>query len=66
VKPQFEVGRGNVGKGGQVKDPEARTRVVAEVKAWLEESGWTVLHTAECTVLGGEGAREHLLMARRA
>lgn len=63
VKPQFEVGRGRVGKGGLVKDEAARADALAGVVAWLEEIGWRVLATADSPVTGGDGNREFLLRA---
>jgi 23S rRNA (cytidine1920-2'-O)/16S rRNA (cytidine1409-2'-O)-methyltransferase len=66
VKPQFEAGREHVGKGGLVKDESVRARTVADVAAFLEASGWRVQATADSPIAGGEGAREHLLWARKA
>ena len=66
VKPQFEAGPGHVGKGGLVRDPDVHARVLAEVAAWLEASGWPVLATADSPVEGGDGNHEFLLRARRA
>lgn len=66
VKPQFEAGREHVGKGGLVKDEAVRARTVADVAAFLEASGWRVQATADSPIAGGEGAREHLLWARKA
>lgn len=63
VKPQFEVGRERVGKGGLVKDEAARTQALADVVAWLESIGWRVLATADSPVTGGDGNREFLLRA---
>jgi 23S rRNA (cytidine1920-2'-O)/16S rRNA (cytidine1409-2'-O)-methyltransferase len=65
VKPQFEAGPERIGKGGLVKDPGAHAEVLAAVAAFLTASGWRVVATAESPVLGGEGAREHLLLAER-
>src|SRR6185312_11434959 len=42
IKPQFEAGRDEVGKGGVVRDPEVHARVCREVAGWLEMKGWTV------------------------
>jgi 23S rRNA (cytidine1920-2'-O)/16S rRNA (cytidine1409-2'-O)-methyltransferase len=64
VKPQFEVGYGNVGKGGVVKDEAERARAVAEVRAFLEASGWSVQAQTESPVTGGEGNIEYLVWAR--
>ena len=65
VKPQFEVGRERVGKGGLVKDEAARAGTLADVVAWLETIGWRVLATADSPVTGGDGNREFLLRAVR-
>lgn len=65
VKPQFEVGRDGVGKGGLVKAEtgEAAARSVAE---WLDgRLGWTVLGLHPSPILGGDGNHEFLLGARR-
>ncbi len=66
VKPQFEVGRQKVAKGGLVKDPAARAAALAAVSDWLEGLGWPVRATAESPITGGGGNKEFLLWARRA
>ena len=66
IKPQFEVGRGEVGKGGIVRDPEKHERVVAEVNAFAESLGLKVRGLIESPILGAEGNKEFLaLYARR-
>lgn len=65
VKPQFEAGPGDIGKGGRVRDEAVHARVLAEVSAWLEGQGWAVRASADSPIEGGDGAREHLLWARR-
>ena len=65
VKPQFEVGREGVGKGGIVKDAAAQERALSDVAAWLESLDWTVLATADSPIAGGDGNREFLLWARK-
>lgn len=65
VKPQFEVGREHVGKGGVVKDDEARQRALSEVAAFLEASGWAVQGQSESPVTGGDGNVEYLLWATK-
>lgn len=65
VKPQFEVGRGGVGKGGIVKDAAARREALAGVVVWLEGESWQVRETAESPVTGGDGNHEFLLWARK-
>lgn len=66
IKPQFEVGRGEVGKGGVVRDPTLHSRVCDEVRGWLESSGWTVQGIAESPIKGPEGNVEFLIAAARA
>jgi len=65
IKPQFEAGRGEVGKGGVVRDPVVHARVCAEVRAWLEDSGWRVQGIVESPITGPEGNVEFLIAARR-
>jgi 23S rRNA (cytidine1920-2'-O)/16S rRNA (cytidine1409-2'-O)-methyltransferase len=65
VKPQFEVGREKIGKGGLVKDPAARQGALNGVAAFLEGAGWRVLGTAESATPGGEGAVEMLVWAKK-
>ena len=63
VKPQFEVGRKQVGKGGIVRDPEAHQSAVRKVAATVEEFGGREVESIESPILGGEGNREFLLHA---
>jgi 23S rRNA (cytidine1920-2'-O)/16S rRNA (cytidine1409-2'-O)-methyltransferase len=63
VKPQFEAGREEVGKGGVVRDPAVHERVCAEAKAWVESRGWTVLGIVPSPITGPEGNVEFLLGA---
>lgn len=63
VKPQFEAGRENVGKGGLVKDLDVIAACVDRVSAFLEASGWTVRDSADSPIAGGEGQVEKLLWA---
>jgi 23S rRNA (cytidine1920-2'-O)/16S rRNA (cytidine1409-2'-O)-methyltransferase len=58
VKPQFEVGREQVGKGGVVRDPELRAAAVAGVKRCAAELGWTATGEAESRLAGPKGNRE--------
>lgn len=66
IKPQFEVGRGEVGKGGVVRDPVLHARVCEEVRAWLEDGGWSVVGIVESPITGPEGNVEFLVYATRA
>lgn len=63
VKPQFEVGREQVGKGGIVRDPEAQQSAVARVAAAVEQLGGADIHVIDSPILGTEGNREFLLHA---
>jgi len=64
-KPQFEVGRNNVGKGGIVKDIAARERALAVFVDWLSsEQHWTVTGSMRSPIEGGDGNVEHLVAAR--
>jgi 23S rRNA (cytidine1920-2'-O)/16S rRNA (cytidine1409-2'-O)-methyltransferase len=63
IKPQFEAGREEVGKGGVVRDPAVHERVCAEVKDWVEAQGWTVLGIERSPITGPEGNVEFLLGA---
>jgi 23S rRNA (cytidine1920-2'-O)/16S rRNA (cytidine1409-2'-O)-methyltransferase len=63
VKPQFEVGRAAVGKGGIVRDMAAIAAARAGVRDFLAGSGWTVTGEAESPIRGGDGNREYLVAA---
>ena len=65
VKPQFEAGRGHVGKGGIVRDPEAHQLAIDRVADCVRELGWIVVETIPSPITGMEGNREFLLYARR-
>ena len=55
IKPQFEAGRGKVGKGGVVRDGKVRREVLEEIWSFIEESGWVVLGLTESPVRGPKG-----------
>jgi 23S rRNA (cytidine1920-2'-O)/16S rRNA (cytidine1409-2'-O)-methyltransferase len=63
VKPQFEVGKGQVGKGGIVRDPAQHQEAVAKVSRKLLELGFSQLASVESPLLGAEGNREFFLHA---
>ncbi|MBI1404201.1 MAG: TlyA family rRNA (cytidine-2'-O)-methyltransferase [Porphyrobacter sp.] len=65
IKPQFEVGREEVGKGGVVRDPALHARVCDEVRGWLEAEGWAVEGIATSPITGPQGNVEFLVSARR-
>jgi len=63
VKPQFEAGRGEVGKGGVVRDPAIHQRVCDEAAAWIESKGWRVIGIETSPITGPVGNVEFLLGA---
>lgn len=65
IKPQFEVGREEVGKGGVVRDPALHQRVCDEVRGWLEGLGWDIQGIATSPITGPQGNVEFLISARR-
>lgn len=66
IKPQFEVGKGRVGKGGVVREPELHQEVCDRIQGWLAaQPGWTVLGIAESPITGPEGNKEFLIGGRR-
>jgi 23S rRNA (cytidine1920-2'-O)/16S rRNA (cytidine1409-2'-O)-methyltransferase len=65
IKPQFEAGRDEVGKGGVVRDPEIHARVCAEARAWIEGRGWRVEGIIPSPITGPEGNVEFLMAAVR-
>ncbi len=64
IKPQFEAGRDEVGKGGVVRDPAIHQRVCDAVAAWLEGAGWVVEGIVPSPITGPEGNVEFLIAAR--
>ncbi len=66
IKPQFEVGRARVGKGGVVRDPALHEEVCQRISAWWAAlPGWRVLGLEPSPILGPEGNREFLIAARK-
>lgn len=64
VKPQFEVGRGGVGKGGIVRDARVRKSALDRIAEAAEPFGWTLLGTVESPIAGGDGNIEYLAWFR--
>ena len=62
IKPQFEVGKGEVGKGGIVKDPKQHERVIAEVNGAAQALGLTVVRVIESPIKGADGNVEFLAL----
>lgn len=66
IKPQFQVGKGEVGKGGVVRDPDLHKRVCDEVAAWLaNDARWIVEGIVESPITGPQGNVEFLIAARK-
>ena len=64
VKPQFEAGRENVGKGGIVKDPKVQLQTVEKVRRCISDLGAVATDVIDSPILGAEGNREFLLRAQ--
>ena len=66
IKPQFEVGKDKVGKGGIVRDPALHEEVCGRIEAWLNgQEGWRVLGVVESPIRGAEGNKEFLIAGAR-
>ena len=66
IKPQFEVGPAQVGKGGIVRDPDLHREVCARIADWLgRQPGWAVLGITNSPITGADGNREFLIAAMR-
>lgn len=63
IKPQFEAGREEVGKGGVVRDPAVHQRVCTQASEWVQSAGWSVVGVTESPITGPEGNVEFLLGA---
>ena len=66
IKPQFEVGKGKVGKGGVVREPELHEEVCEKIKQWIESDmdGWSVIGLTQSPIKGPEGNIEFLIGAK--
>lgn len=65
IKPQFEAGKGRVGKGGVVRDPAVHREVLARVLGWAVSHGWTVEGLLRSPITGPKGNVEFLALLRR-
>ena len=64
IKPQFEVGKGLVGKGGVVRDPQLHQDVINDIQFWIKnEMNMNLLGVTESPILGPSGNREFLIVA---
>ena len=65
IKPQFEVGRGRVGKGGIISDSLIHNEVVESLKGWISiQDGWDLIGVCESPIQGAKGNKEFLMAAR--
>jgi 23S rRNA (cytidine1920-2'-O)/16S rRNA (cytidine1409-2'-O)-methyltransferase len=66
IKPQFEVGKGRVGKGGIVREPELHDEVVTRIRKWLGSlPGWQVQGISTSPITGADGNKEFLIAGRK-
>lgn len=63
IKPQFEIGRERLGKGGVVRDPALHDEVCRDLRTWIESLGWRVEGLEPSPIEGPDGNREFLLVA---
>lgn len=61
IKPQFEAGKENIGKGGVVRDPKIREQVVQEIQSFFRARGYTVKGVVPSPILGPKGNEEYIL-----
>jgi 23S rRNA (cytidine1920-2'-O)/16S rRNA (cytidine1409-2'-O)-methyltransferase len=61
IKPQFEAGKGKVGKGGVVRDPEVRTKIVNDIKSFFIKRGYIVENIVPSPILGPKGNKEYII-----
>ena len=66
IKPQFEAGRGRVGKGGIVRDPAVHAEVCETIRDWLTAERWPLIGLTESPIKGRDGNTEFLIAAHRA
>ena len=64
IKPQFEVGRDHIGKGGIVTDPEAIAAAIAGVVGFMRDAGWSHVVSVPSPIEGGDGNRETVAVFR--
>ncbi len=66
IKPQFEVGKGNLGKGGIVRDPDLTEQIRHDMESWINAlPGWHCLGTIDSPITGSDGNHEYLMGAHK-
>ena len=66
IKPQFEAGRANIGKGGIVRDERIHRDVRADIADFIKANGWITFGEAPSPIAGGDGNKEFLIAAKKA
>jgi 23S rRNA (cytidine1920-2'-O)/16S rRNA (cytidine1409-2'-O)-methyltransferase len=66
VKPQFEVGKGRVGKGGVVRDSRLHEKVISDLNAFFADTGLSTVNMIESPILGPKGNKEFLIQLKPA
>lgn len=66
VKPQFEVGKSGLGRGGLVKAADLSEQALKDVSGWVNSQGWIIKGSCDSPIKGGSGNHEYLLYAVRA
>ncbi|MGD9162252.1 MAG: TlyA family rRNA (cytidine-2'-O)-methyltransferase, partial [Desulfobacteraceae bacterium] len=65
IKPQFEAGKDQVGKGGVVRDEETRNRIVCDIREFCIDQGWNSVGEIPSPILGPKGNKEFLIYLKR-
>ncbi len=65
IKPQFEVGKGEVGKGGVVRNPDLHRRVIDRISQFCQGKGFSVLGVVESPILGPKGNKEFFICLKK-
>ena len=65
IKPQFEVGKGQVGKGGVVRDPGLHSKVISDLENFFLEQSWEIIGHITSPLLGPKGNKEFFICLRR-
>jgi len=66
IKPQFEVGKGEVGKGGIIRKEEKRLRIIVNIQDFSEKNNYKVLGVSLSPIAGQKGNREYFIYLRKA
>ena len=65
IKPQFEVGKGEVGKGGVVRDEEKHSQVIDRINSFIEQQGFLVIGVMPSPIKGSDGNKEFLMYSKK-